>query len=747
MRPYDGIISLNMGDKLNIQQRITASLLYLAVISGILYFFSDSLAFFSGQSEYGFMFVSAALLLIFGTYITEPYFTKPVDTITNSTAILIALFGIQDKDKFIAYESLVFITFIFLLFGLVSVLFSNQQDKKWQIIIYQTVTKLGRSKVAYSVLYIATLASFFTQNTAEFWALLTFWILLLSQSVIEPLVLFMWNLFSSRSNNIELGKAIGRENPFLFKIRVDRKQNIEETSVGKLVYINADNNKGLIGVIANEKTLLNERWLTVYLLQKDRGVQCIDLTSGRLTTAESPFSSSNKVYSLTMDKINEKQREFIKEELLFKNSSKIVGYVAQGSNINRVRFETLPDLNRKDILIQEGMILQINVNGEKCLYQVVDANTDEKKLEVHNSTGFTVGIAQKLGRYVPSKREIEIVKWLPEIYSPVYAASAVRNNIDNNVIGTLPGTNMHLGIKDYNSLVTHNTAILGILGIGKSSLTFELLQKTILNTQVKVVCLDITNEYAKELINYINHDQIKNDLSDETKAKLKSSSDKRGNESKPSDWGNENEYKSTIDVVINDFMESSQRVLILNPDLHAVSKPSSQFKINENTELSVAQKTRIISERVFMHAKKIWDATETQIPSAKLLIVYEEAHSLIPEWNSSANDGDQHASNGTAKVIMQGRKYGLGSLVVTQRTASISKSILNQCNTIFAMRVFDDTGKQFLENYVGSDYANALPTLAERHAVVVGKALSLKQPIIIQLNDKKNIIINDESNE
>ncbi len=50
-----------------------------------------------------------------------------------------------------------------------------------------------------------------------------------------------------------------------------------------------------------------------------------------------------------------------------------------------------------------------------------------------------------------------------------------------------------------------------------------------------------------------------------------------------------------------------------------------------------------------------------------------------------------------AKVILQGRKYGLGSFVVTQRTANISKSILNQCNTIFALRVFDDTGKQFLE--------------------------------------------------
>ena len=102
---------------------------------------------------------------------------------------------------------------------------------------------------------------------------------------------------------------------------------------------------------------------------------------------------------------------------------------------------------------------------------------------------------------------------------------------------------------------------------------------------------------------------------------------------------------------------------------------------------------------------------------------------------------DITATNGTAKVILQGRKYGLGSFVIAQRTANISKSILNQCNTIFAMRVFDDTGKQFLENYIGSDYSNLLPTLEERHCVAIGKALKLKQPVILELNDMNEIIL------
>jgi uncharacterized protein len=153
-------------------------------------------------------------------------------------------------------------------------------------------------------------------------------------------------------------------------------------------------------------------------------------------------------------------------------------------------------------------------------------------------------------------------------------------------------------------------------------------------------------------------------------------------------------------------------------------------------DLTVAELTRLISE-VSLDLSKSKGLTD----EARLLLVYEEAHSLVPEWNSVANDGDKSATNGTAKVILQGRKYGLGSFVITQRTANISKSILNQCNTIFALRVFDDTGKQFLENYIGSDYSNLLPTLEERHCVAIGKALKLKQPVILELNHKDSIQI------
>jgi len=121
---------------------------------------------------------------------------------------------------------------------------------------------------------------------------------------------------------------------------------------------------------------------------------------------------------------------------------------------------------------------------------------------------------------------------------------------------------------------------------------------------------------------------------------------------------------------------------------------------------------------------------------ARVCLVYEEAHSLIPEWNSVAAEGDKAATNGTARAILQGRKYGLGCLLITQRTANVTKTILNQCNTVFAMRTFDDTGKEFLSNYLGSEYASKLPSLKERQAVFFGRASSCENPVMIRLNDQ-----------
>jgi DNA helicase HerA-like ATPase len=121
--------------------------------------------------------------------------------------------------------------------------------------------------------------------------------------------------------------------------------------------------------------------------------------------------------------------------------------------------------------------------------------------------------------------------------------------------------------------------------------------------------------------------------------------------------------------------------------------------------------------------------------SAKLCIVFEEAHSLIPEWNQVAQQSDVNQVNRTARTILQGRKFGLGAMIITQRTANVTKTILNQCNTIFALQSFDQTGLDFLRNYIGEEYAHAISTLPPQHAILVGKASSSTRPLLMRVED------------
>lgn len=754
-------VNKNNGDSKNLSiiQRIIAVALYISIFIFICRCFSGNWDFLvDSNSNYNLLFVSGALLLIFGTYIAEPYFTKPVDVITNSTAVILALLSVKNPENFIGYWYL-FYGAVAIGLSSVFLIFLSQFPKieKAQKIFLEIITKLGQSKIVFSIIYLLTIVSYFHDQPLEFTAFLTFWVVFVSQFLVEESILWISKIFKfAKSNTKILGEAIGCENPFLYKVEIDFfKHKNREVNKGELVYLSLDNAQGAVGIIINEKQLLNKKWITVYLLEEKNHPLKIDLKKKEFVySSKTIFSKDNAVYAFNLDEIEDADaQKRVKENYLYKNRDRFIGYVADGSDINRVRFHSLIDnTNERYKLLKEGSVIKTNIHDGDVLYQIIDGKTNEEELEKHNIYGYLTGIAQKLGQYDKINKELKVVKWLPNIYAPVFFDDTEDNSTDDLAIGKLPETNLEIVLKEPDSLVTHNTAILGILGIGKSCLTFELIKKVVEKTNAKVICIDITNEYKNELPKYLadnsvvfDNENIFNEINDQFENIFYDKNSNNQDVANPNKSGNQDKYKDSLRKNLNNFIfgqdnipenkefESTKRVRIYNPDYHKVSKGEKVGYNVVTTELSQAEKTRIISEEVFKILMKL-DLNEEK--KAKILMVFEEAHSLVPEWNSTANDGDKTAVNGTAKVILQGRKYGLGSFVVTQRTANISKSILNQCNTIFALRVFDDTGKQFLENYIGSDYSNTLPTLEERHAIAVGKAVKLKQPVIVRLNDR-----------
>jgi uncharacterized protein len=110
-----------------------------------------------------------------------------------------------------------------------------------------------------------------------------------------------------------------------------------------------------------------------------------------------------------------------------------------------------------------------------------------------------------------------------------------------------------------------------------------------------------------------------------------------------------------------------------------------------------------------------------------MLFVFEEAHRYL---SSSREDEGLRgfALNAVRRLMKEGRKYGLGSLVVTQRPSEIDSTIMSQCGTFFAHRLTNPSDqsavKQLLPDGFGAAFAD-LPSLLTGQAYVVGQAVDL----------------------
>lgn len=115
-----------------------------------------------------------------------------------------------------------------------------------------------------------------------------------------------------------------------------------------------------------------------------------------------------------------------------------------------------------------------------------------------------------------------------------------------------------------------------------------------------------------------------------------------------------------------------------------------------------------------------------------VLVVLEEAHRYLGDGASTLT------RNSANRIAREGRKYGVGLMLVTQRPTELPKTALAQCGTIIALRLSnsDDQGtiKSALPDAV-SGLAAVLPSLRTHEAIISGEAVVL--PARACLDDPK----------
>jgi hypothetical protein len=117
----------------------------------------------------------------------------------------------------------------------------------------------------------------------------------------------------------------------------------------------------------------------------------------------------------------------------------------------------------------------------------------------------------------------------------------------------------------------------------------------------------------------------------------------------------------------------------------------------------------------------------------QILIVLEEAHTIIPEVFGAGFDHDtQWVVGRIGQIALQGRKYGVGLMVVSQRTALVSKTILSQCNTFFTHSLIDQTSLNFLQSVYSEQHTRSIPNLGFLEFLAFGKAVRAERPILLK---------------
>lgn len=713
--------------KLTQPQRLVSLCIDLAIVLLACWYLFG--VFYPPIGEKGFWGYSAMLAVLIGSKLVTPFYVKPADAISYAIPAFVSLMLINDwgnwslnqKWGFSLAASYSLIVFILGLANIISNAISSEWASNLSNRIRISLEYFGRPEFVYTPLVLFAIFSYHLGSSLEvaiicivvgttvWWSLGDF-----SIGVFYKLK----STFVDKAVAGVAGQVVAFQEPNIVLLRQQYEGDINKHDL-LLVH---DKHAPAKLVVALDYVGRSEGILV-------RTVDIKELTeSSRALIGSMPFNEA--AYTLDEEVLNAICEN---ESVEIEEQSNIVGLVSQDSSIERLFFEVVDGDD-----LEEGRLVSAYVGKNKVLYQIVGGLTKEDVVQQKNTFGYVRGQAQQVGIWDEEKNKFSQCSWLPNINGPVYLEAQKEYQIEIDSVGHFPHSNYQAKIGSIDELVTHNTAILGILGVGKSMLAIELIERMIAQG-LKVICLDLTNQYSKELSDFYDSSYEEKCLQDIQSASEK---DREVFENNPEEGGSIPNLSQAIYDDLASFLstDNPRKLKIYNPSSFVATKQKTEPKSYNDGgnwhrsaglfSVTPVEITQIISEA------SLDILSDEMTDKARACLVYEEAHSLVPEWNSVVNDGDKNATSGTARAILQGRKYGLGCLLITQRTANVTKTILNQCNSVFAMRTFDETGKDFLSNYIGKDYSSALSSIPERHAVFFGKASSCENPVLIRLNDQ-----------
>lgn len=118
------------------------------------------------------------------------------------------------------------------------------------------------------------------------------------------------------------------------------------------------------------------------------------------------------------------------------------------------------------------------------------------------------------------------------------------------------------------------------------------------------------------------------------------------------------------------------------------------------------------------------------------VLVMEEAHTFIKRYKDDAENQNSATicCQVFEKIAREGRKFGLGLVLSSQRPSELSPTVLSQCNSYLLHRISNDRDQELVHKLVPDNLRGLLrdlPSLSSRHAILLGWASEL--PVLVQM--------------
>lgn len=239
-----------------------------------------------------------------------------------------------------------------------------------------------------------------------------------------------------------------------------------------------------------------------------------------------------------------------------------------------------------------------------------------------------------------------------------------------------------------------------------------------------------------ELMNHIRFSQAVNVVAGKTKAKSATDLSKEG-------------FRSILDKL--SLLRRDPRIRFMMREWNAESPPLEHIIAQLVGELQVEggahQDIRILdisglpnevagplaamlARLLFQY--KVYQTTEER-KRDPVVLVCEEAHRYVPDRGEAEYAAAQTAIR---RIAREGRKYGIGLMLVSQRPADVESTVISQCGTWLVLRLTNAADQQHVSRFLPdglSGMTKALPNLAQQEAIFVGEGAAM--PARVRIRD------------